>query len=143
MSNALNAFGTLLKAGDGGTPEVFTTIAEVTKISGPKLGLETIEVTNHSSTDGWKEFIGGLLEAGEVTFDINYIPTHATHNASTGLIAAIKNRTKGNYQLVFPDVGATTWPFTALVTGFEPDEPVDDALSASVTLKITGKPTLV
>jgi len=59
------------------------------------------------------------------------------------LIADMKNRTKRNYELIFPDVGVTTWPFTALVTGFEPDEPVDDALSASVTLKITGKPTLV
>jgi len=54
----------------------------------------------------------------------------------------LKNRTKRNFQLVFPDVGATTWAFAAYVTGFEPSAPVDDLLGASVTLKITGQPTL-
>lgn len=138
----ISAFGTLLKIGDGATPENFTTIAEVTNISGPSLSLEPIEITSHSSPGGWKEFIGGLLDAGEVTFDINYEPTEATHNATTGLIADMVDRTLRNFQLVFPDTGNTTWSFMALVTGFEPSEPVEDKLTASVTLKLTGQPTL-
>lgn len=142
MSNAISAFGTLLKIGDGGSPETFTTIAEVTNISGPSLSMNTVDVTSHDSTDGWREFVGGLLDGGEVTLDINFIPTDPTHSYSTGLLNDMVNRTKRNFQLVFPDAGNTTWSFTALITAFEPSAPTDDKLSASVTLKITGKPTL-
>ena len=139
---AISAFGTLLKIGDGGSPESFTTIAEVTNIGGPSLSLDPIDVTNHSSTGGWKEFIGGLLDGGEVSFEINYDPVGATHDASTGLIADMSARTVRNFQLVFPDTGNTTWSFSALVTAFQPSEPIDNKLSASVTLKVSGQPTL-
>lgn len=142
-SNALSSFGTLLKIGDGATPiEGFTTIAEVRDIGGPKLEQGTEEVTHHGSPGGWREFIGTLLSAGEVTFDLNFIPTEATHNPSTGLIADLKNRVKRNFKIVLPNPGATTWAFTALVTGFESEEPVEGSLSASVTLMVTGQPTL-
>ncbi len=144
MSNANFAQGTLLKLGDGATPvEGFTTIAEVTDIGGPSLALEIADVTNHSSLEGWREKIGTLLDAGEVSLSINYQPTHSTHNNTTGLIRDLRARTKRNFQLIFTDAGLTTWLFTALVTGFEPGEPIDGQLTADITLTITGKPTLV
>jgi len=142
MTNAIAAYGTLLKTGDGGSPETFTTIAEVTNIGGPSLKLDAIEATSHDSTEGWREFIGGLLDGGEVTFDVNFIPTNATHDASTGLVADMVARTHRNFELVFPDTSETTWSFTALVTNFQSNEPVDNKLSASVTLKVSGQPTL-
>jgi predicted secreted protein len=142
MSPAIASFGTLLKIGDGAGPENFTTIAEVRDISGPKLEQATEEVTHHGSAGGWREFVGTLLSAGEVTFDLNFVPTGATHNPTTGLIADLKNRVKRNFKLVFPDTAVTTWAFTALVTGFEPEESVEGSLAASVTLQVTGQPTL-
>lgn len=142
MTSALSAFGTLVKIGDGGTPETFTTIAELADIGGPALELEAMDATSHSSTDGWREFIGGLLNGGEVSLEIHFVPTHATHSYSAGLIHDMVNRTLRNFKIVFPNVSATTWTFAALVTGFEPKEPVDDKLTAAVTLQISGKPTL-
>lgn len=140
---ALFAAGTLLKIGNGGTPtETFATIAEVTDISGPKMSLDKIETTSHDSVDGWKEYIGGLLSAGDVTFDVNFSPTGATHGYTSGLLRDMVQRTKRSFQIVFPDAGRTTWLFTALVTGFDPKSPVEDALTASITLTITGKPGL-
>jgi hypothetical protein len=143
MTSAISSFGVLVKKGDGGSPEVFATIAELLDIEGPSLELDTEEVTSHASTDGWAEYIGTILDAGEVTFDVNYVPTNATHNASTGLIKDMVNRTKRNFQIVFSDSGNTTWAFTALVTKMGPAAPVRGALRGSVTLRITGKPTLV
>ena len=138
----ISAFGTLLKIGDGGSPESFTTVAEVSSIGGPTLSLDPIDVTSHDSTGGWRQFVGGLLDGGEVSLEINYDPVGATHDASTGLIADMVARTLRNFQLVFPDTGNTTWTFAALITAFEPSEPIDDKLSASVTLKVSGQPTL-
>lgn len=142
MSDAVFAQGTLLKAGNGAATEVFTTISEVTNIGGPGLALDPIEVTNMDSTAGWREFIGGLLDGGEVSISINYKPDNATHNAANGLINDMENRTKRNFQLIFSDSGNTTFSFTALVTGFESTAPVDGHLTADVTFKITGQPTL-
>ena len=141
-TDALSSFGTLLKIGDGGTPEGFTTISEVRDISGPSMALDTEEVTNHDSTGAWEEFVATILRSGEVTFDINYEPTESTHDAGTGLIADMAARTLRNFQLIFTDAGTTTWSFAAYVTGFEPSAPVAGALSAACTMKITGQPTL-
>ncbi len=141
MTNALAAYGVLLKIGDGATSEAFTTIAEVRDISGPSLELETKDVTSHDS-GGWTEHIGTLLKGGEVSFDLNFIPTNATQGYSSGLIDDMVNRVKRNFQIIFPTTSPTTWAFAALVTAFEPSAAVADELKADVTLLISGQPTL-
>ena len=143
MSDAVSSFGTLLKIGDGATPEVFTTISEVRDISGPSLAVDTEEVTNHDSTAAWEEFVATIVRSGEVTFDLNYHPTESTHDAGTGLIADMVAKTLRNFQLIFTDAGTSTWTFAAFITGFEPSTPVAGALSASCTMKLSGQPTLV
>lgn len=135
-SNAISSFGTLLQRGDGADPEVFSTIAEVKDIKPPALSADTEEVTHQDSPGGWKEYLSTLLDGGEVTFDLNFIPTDTGHLA---LITDMTNRVKRNFKVIFPD--GTPWSFTALVTGFEPDAPVSGTLSASVTLKVSGQPT--
>lgn len=139
---AIASFGTLLKIGDGATAEAFTTIAEVMDISGPSQTLATAETTSQTSANKARTFIGTVLDGGEVTFDINYEPAGATHDQTTGLIKDQTDMTVRNFELVFPDAGTTTWSFAALVTNFEPTAPVDGALTASVTLKISGLPSI-
>lgn len=132
-----DGFGTRLMRGDGAIPEVFTAIADVTNISGPGLSRETLDVTSHDSPDGWMEFLGGLKDPGEVSADINYQPSE--HDT---LIDDFEDTEPRNYQLVFPDPDTTTWTFPAILTGFEPEAPYDDKLAASLTYKLSGKPTL-
>jgi len=142
-SNALDAYGTLLKIGDGGGTETFTAIAECTNISGPNLSLDLVEVTHHESTGAFKERIGTLLDGGTISLDLSFIPTAATHrDASGGLLDDMLNKTKRNFQLQFPDSGSTTWSFAAYVNAFNVTAPVEGKLGASVTITITGVPTL-
>lgn len=131
----LNAFGTTLSRGDGAPTEVFTAIAQVTNISGPGMERNTIDVTDHGSPDGWMEFTGGLKDAGEVEVEVNYSPS--VHDV---LAADFEDEDPRNYKLAFPD--GTTWSFAAILTGFEPEAPVDDKLAATLTFKVSGKPTL-
>jgi len=136
MSLAVNAFGTLLKRNG-------TTIAEVTDITPPELSRDTADVTHHQSPGAWREFIKILKDAGEVSFTINYIPTNTTHNAATGLLSDFANNTTVDaWTLVFPDTLGTTWSFNGAVTKFSAKAPVDDRLSADITLKVMGQPTL-
>ena len=139
---AISSFGTILKMGDGAGTEVFATVAEVSDISGPSSNMATAEVTSQSSANGYSEHIGTILHGGEVTFDIFYNPVGTTHAGSVGLIAKMNARTVTNFQLIFSDSGTTTWAFAALVKGFEPSSPVDGALTASISLLISGKPAI-
>lgn len=140
MTDAVSGFGTLLQSGDGAQPEVFATVAEVKDITGPGMESDSIEVTNHSSPGAWREKISGLLDGGEVTFDVNFLPGDATHDHQTGLISDFLARAVHNFRLVWPTAAEDWVVFPARVSGFEPSAPVDDALGASVTLEVAGEP---
>ncbi|MFC5997109.1 phage tail tube protein [Pseudonocardia hispaniensis] len=130
----LDAFGTLLERGDG-TPTVYTPIANVTNIEGPETERDTYDVTAHDSPDAWREFIGGLKDAGEVTAEINYDP--ADHDT---LLADYADAQPRDWRITWP-TGAT-WALKAILTGFSAEAPHDDKLAAEITLKVSGKPAL-
>ena len=119
---------------------VLTDVAQVSNLSGPGLSMDTEDVTCHDSTGAWEEHVGTILRSGELTIDIVYDPNDATH---AGLHTKLAARTAYNFAIEFPSTAAVTWRFDGFVTGFEPSAPVDGALTASVTVKITGQPTLV
>lgn len=130
----LNAFGTRFQKQVGMTWE---DIADITNISGPGLERDTIDVSSHQSPDAWREFIGSLKNAGEISLDVNYDP--ADHDE---LVSDLDADDPLSYRIVFPDDDETTWTINAIMTGFEPEAPHDDKLSASLTFKVTGRPTL-
>jgi hypothetical protein len=132
---ATKGFGALLKRAG-------STIAEVQNFTGPSLALGTAESTHMGSTSGFREFIATVKDAGEITADISFLPVHATQSYAAGLIKDLYDGTSQTFTIVWTDSGATTWSFTAWVTRFVPTAPVDGRLTASVTLKLTGVPTL-
>ena len=136
-----DAYGTQLYRGTSGGG---TLVAQVQSFSGPGLSADTIDVTNHASTNAWEEVVVGILRSGELSMEIVYDPANATHaNAGSGLLADFVSRASTTWTLVFPDAATTEWAFTAFVTGFEPDAAHDGALTAAVALKLTGDVTLV
>ena len=44
-------------------------ISNVNNISGPSMSSEPIEITDHDSEDGFKRFVGGLKDGGEVSIE--------------------------------------------------------------------------
>jgi len=144
MSDSILGIGTQLQLGDGEGPEVFTTVAEVQSINGPSLSTNAVEVTNMDSPDKYMEFIPGLRDAGEISFEINYLFDNATHGKDTGILQDFDDaETKvRNWKIIFPDTGSTTWDFSGFVTEFTMNDPVEDKITASLTIKITGKPVL-
>ena len=137
MSDKFAAFGIALKKGG-------VEIAGATNMTGPGLSVDLADVTSHDSPGAWEESVATILRSGEVTCDIIYDPATATHKyAAGGLLYDLVSRTANEYTMVFPDTANTTWTFTAFVTRFEPSGPVGGALTASVSFKLTGQPTLV
>lgn len=136
-----NAFGTQFRRGDGATPtEAFTTIANVTSISGPARSRETIDVTAHDSPDAYMEFVGGLKDGGEISLELNYDPSESTHDLDDDF----DDTDPRNYQVVIlPETeDEHTWDFAGILTELSDEFPYDDKMGRSMTVKITGKPIL-
>lgn len=140
MTSAKIGYGAILRYYNGSG---YTVVAERVDISGPSFSREAVDATHMDSPNGWMEFIAGLKDGGEISFEGNHLPADASQNASAGVLSLFVSGALTNWQLVFPDAGATTWTFPGIVTGFEPSLPNADKASLSVTLKLSGEPTLV
>jgi hypothetical protein len=116
-------------------------IAAVKNISGPGLSVDTEDVTTHDSPAAFEEVVTTIIRSGTVSLDIEYDPAEATHSASAGgVIYRLENLQYTWFRVTFPS--SETWSFSGYVTGFNPSGPAAGALTATVTIKITGQPTL-
>lgn len=131
-----SGFPAVLKVDIAGT---YTAIAQIRDLSGPAMSADAIEST-HRDGGGDKEFIAGLRDGGEVTFDLVFDPALTTHSpsASGGLLTAFKAGSKDGYKVEFADSAPTVAAFDAIVTGFQPKMPLNDMQTADVTLKVSG-----
>lgn len=135
-SGALAGYGA--KFSIKGAGSTYTAVAEVVSITPPGLTRETIDVTHLNSDDQTKEFIGSLIEAGEATITINYVPS-----ASDVLLTAFTtNGGAGEFRITYPK-NDFNMDFKGIITGYEQgDIVVDDKLSATLTIKCSGRPTI-
>jgi len=137
---AVVGFGTLVKIQGGVGGGAHATITDLLSVTGPGAERGTIDVTHMTSPGGWREFKGGLRDGGEVTFQINYLTSSATHAEILSELAA---DTGSTWEIYWSNITTTPVTFTAFVTGFEPGAEIDGALTASITLKVTGAVTWV
>lgn len=138
MSDALHGYGTVIKLGDGASPEVFTDLAEVTKITPPGPEVETIDVTHLTSPDATKEFIAGLISPGEVSLEMNFIPAGTTFST---LKTALESRAIKNFKIVFSDDSPSSEvDFSGLVKTISTEVPLDDRMTATVSIQVSGLP---
>lgn len=139
-TSARIGYGCRFQTGDGAATEVFTDFGEVTALTPPGFAVDAVDVTHMQSPSGAREFISGLLDAGEIQLEFNLVPGSVSTLALMTEIGTVPRPTK-NRKIVFPD--NSYFLAAAFITNFEPDAPIDDKMTASATFKITGLPTLV
>jgi len=138
MTQARLGYGTKLLLGDNGSPEAFAELGEITEGPDDEDSVELVEVTNHQSPGRRREYIGALIDGGEITLTCNYIPDDPTHDRVTGVQALI-GETR-NFRLEEPGnpVGEQ-WPCVIMSCGRT--RPVQGAMALSITLKKAGNVT--
>jgi hypothetical protein len=117
----------------------FNTIAEVKGVRGPGLAGGITEVTSFDSA-GVREFVATLRDAGTLSFTVNYIP----NGGGTGhqlLVTDLYNGITTAFRLEFQFSPTVILAFSGIVTGFEISAELEQAVSANVTIKVTGWPT--
>jgi hypothetical protein len=116
-------------------------ILEIIKIGGPAMKADMKEASNMASPNTYKEFIAGLREGGDITFEGNYIPKEATLSQQN-LRVDFEGGASPFMTLALPVAGAGIWMFTGFVMSLTPAYPLDDRIVVSGVLRITGKPVL-
>ena len=127
MSNAIAGAGAVLKRG-------VTAIAEVLSITGPGMTRDFIDVSNLDSIGGYREFIAGFRDGGELTFSMNF-----TIGGYDDLLLDYESESVQSYELILPDSGTTTFSFSGFVTNLPLNITPDDAVTVDVTIKISGQ----
>lgn len=135
MSDPIAAFGlgTELRIS---IASVFTVVPYCQSITGPDETFDTIDVTTHSSAGGYREFITGLADGGELTCTINW---HGDEDTHTALQDALSAREITQFQLYWPTISENNLAdFEGYVTGLTRASPTDAQITRDLTIKITG-----
>lgn len=128
------ADGATIGRGDGASPEVFTTIAQVRTIGTVGLNRGLIDVTNLSSAA--REYKKAIVDGQEISLSIQYDPDDTGH---AGLRTDCSAEVSRNYRITLTDSPAQTITFAAMamnwtLSGIE----IDNVIMLSCTLKPSG-----
>lgn len=133
MTSAISAFGATITWNGND-------IAEMTTIGVPKTTVDTIDVTNNDSTDGYREFLAGLHNGGTFSITGNFIA-----GDTDGQIALQTDMAAGTTrEIVITKSSGFTFTANAICTSFGPDDLVQGtstAVTFAAEFQITGKPT--
>jgi len=108
-------------------------ITEINSIEGPGKSRETIDVTNLSDIDGYRQYIGGLREPGTVTLNMNF-----TRDGFDLFNTDFESDEVVPYEVHFPDDEETIFSFNGLVTELPTSVPIGDKITMDVTIQISG-----
>ena len=130
----VTAFGTLLRWDNAD-------VLELTSISGPTETMDPLDVTSHDSDNQFREFVAGLHDGGEITFEGNCIV-----GDSTGQVAMHTDFQATDvkaWEIRFPTYNGGTPKIggNGFITAFTWNFPFDGPVTISGTIKITGKPS--
>ncbi|MCL1806037.1 MAG: phage tail tube protein [Clostridiales bacterium] len=132
------SLGTKLKVGEGGSAKA---VAGLTAINGLELTADTIDVTTLDSDGGYREFKAGFKDGGELSVDGFLITTEG--KGQSEMYALFESGETEDYAVVFPEEMKAVWKFKGVVTGFGTSASLEDPISFSGTIKVSGKPELL
>lgn len=145
-STAKLPVGSKFLIGDGGSPtEAFTAAINVKSIGISGGQADEIDVTHLDSSAGFREYISGFKDAGELELGLMFDPSSATHAISSrSLYELFKSGITFNWRIDVP-WGSATYRFSG--SAFIKSEPKinlapDSPAEGTVTIRRTGPTTL-
>lgn len=149
-SDAHTGMGALLQKESDTVSDDFISIMGIKSISGPNISRDTHDTTDMMSPLGWREFIGGLVDAGEISFDANWLPRDPTQGQDTGGLMAEFDKSscasRGRWRIVAPECEGEADVYlqmSGILTGQNIEIPMDDLMAFTGTIKVSGRPELV
>lgn len=126
---------TLIKTKSGSETEDLK-IANLTSIGEIGIESEEIDVTDHDSPNGYKEFEAGNKDAGEVSIAGNI----KNESNVEKMLALAESQSMEEWTVAYPS--GATWKFRGFLKSFKDGEKTPDGSATfSGTIRISGKPT--
>lgn len=136
MSEAMIGYNSQYEISNGDEPETWQIIGEAFNITPGEETTDRIDVTHYKSPDRRREFVAGLIDPGEATFEINWIPGNDTDEFIRDLRTAGTTRT---HRITFPN--GVTVSFDAIILSYSKAIPMDDKMTATITVAVSGAET--
>lgn len=137
MSDGTHGHGTTLTGDTAGV------IGNIISMTGPNQTRDSIDKSTMDSTSKHREFMPGMIDPGELTFEINYDGTSvATANR---LNTALSDATPEEWTILFAGSESSygSWACDGFVTALGFGNSFDDKITQSVTIKFTGVPVYI
>lgn len=108
----------------------------------PQITQDYIEVTNLDSTSGFREYIAGLKDGGELGLECNYTPDgYDTANTY------FTDGTVVDFLVTLPKSGTQTqgdtFEWSAVITPEMGDGPIDGEVTFTINMRVSGAVTYV
>lgn len=134
MTAAAIGYGSTYRIWDAtlGVP-AFVDVAEVINITPPGGTSDRVDATHMKSPGRRREYIAGLIDSGEASFEINWVPGGPTDEMLRTLLTS---GTIVQHQIEFPNGFTVT--YDAAITGYEKTLPIDDRMTATITVAPSG-----
>lgn len=121
----------------GDSPNVFLDLGEVTNITPPSFQVDQVDTTHMQSPGRIREFIDGLIDPGECSFEMNYIPGSASDQALLDILnIPVGELRRRRCRIIYPNNVQDT--FSANLQNYQPTVPTDDKMTAEVSWRVTG-----
>jgi len=136
-SSAWWAFGSELQIGT-------TKVAEIIDINGPSMSRDAIETTKGDGTvgDGYRTFLPGFRDGGEISITGNWVPADTTHDGSQGLLHVFEDLdTLQAFVIETSSSPVVAIGFSGILTSFNVDLPLEEQGKLDCTIKISGAVT--
>ncbi len=133
MSGEMSGIGAKLRRWNSGTGQ-WENIANVKNITGPNKTRATLDTTSLDTLGGYRTFIAGLRDGGNVQFTLNF-----TRGGYNKMNADFESDVKQNYEIYLSqDPEETSFEFEGLVTEL-PLNISEDIITCQVTIKVSGQ----
>ncbi|MFE3839478.1 phage tail tube protein [Pseudogemmobacter sonorensis] len=134
MSNAMIGYDTRFAIAASATAGAdFVELAEVFEITPPSSTVSEVEVTHFRSSGRRREFIAGLTDSGTASLQMNFVPGSVSDQRILAL------RESGDVlpmRITYPN--GVTVTFDGFIQEYTPAIPLDDRLTATVNIRVTG-----
>lgn len=114
-------------------------VGSVSSITGVEISAETTDVTAMDNETGYRDYLGGFKDGGEVPVE-GFLD--GDDEGQGAMYAALEDQEVHQFAINFPAAIGKSWTFNGVVTKFATSAAVQDAVKFSASIKVSGKPTL-
>lgn len=120
--------------------DTFTKVAELVNLTPIGLSFNMVDASAHDG-NGWGSSIPTFKRGVDMRVELNLVPSHPTHDKTTGMIFLALGKIRRDWLIVLPDAGKTTIAFQAWVSDHSTVTPFDGVLRSTPVLSIDGQMT--